>query len=112
MIHTPYATSIRKRPRPKAHKFYPILSRSHEDCEHCDLCNECMVELSEQAENERPGHVWTVVEGKVVFMEDAIAQSILGRPLNEKEAAIHKDQNPLNNTRANIEIVTIPDLSA
>jgi hypothetical protein len=59
-----------------------------------------MAEFAEQAESERPGHVWTVVEGKVVFMEDTIAQSILGRPLNEKEAAIHKDQNPLNNTRA------------
>ena len=65
---------------------------------------------AELAESERLGHVWTVVEGKVVFMEDAIAESILGRPLNYKEAAIHKDQNPLNNTRANIEIVTIPDM--
>jgi hypothetical protein len=69
-----------------------------------------MAEFAEQAESQRPGHVWTVVEGKVVFMEDAVAESMLGRPLEKNEAAIHRDNNPLNNTRANIEVVTIPEM--
>jgi hypothetical protein len=37
-----YAIPVRKRPRPKPHKFYPVLSRSHENCEHCDVYKECM----------------------------------------------------------------------
>ena len=31
-------------------------------------------------------------------------------PLTENEAAIHRDNNPLNNTRTNIEVVTIPEM--
>ena len=46
----------------------------------------------------------------MIFMEDVIAASILGRPLAEDEVVVHKDGNVLNNVRANLEVVKIPDL--
>ena len=110
MVRVPYASPIRKRPRPGQHKFYPILSRSRHECDHCDVCKECFAEFEAQVERDRPGHIWTVVNGQVAYMEDMVAQSMLGRPLLPNETVIHKDLDVRNNNRANLEIITLPDL--
>lgn len=107
MIRT-YPHPIRKRPR-RFHKFIPYLSLEN-DCGDCNICSECMANYAEQAENERPGHAWAIEDGKVIFIEDKIAESMLGRPLNANEVVVHKDSDPFHNTRANLEIVTIPDM--
>ena len=105
-----YAIPVRKRPRPKPHKFYPVLSRSRHECDHCDVCNECMAEFQAQVDRDRPGHVWTVVHGNLVYMEDMIAETMLGRPLLPTETVIHKDLNVKNNSRDNLDIITLPNL--
>jgi hypothetical protein len=73
----------------------------------CGVCDECMANFVAQVEYERPGHTWTVIEGKLVYMEDLVATSMLGRPLTPNEQVVHKDSNPSNNNRANLEIVKI-----
>jgi hypothetical protein len=99
-----------KRPRfiPQ-HRFYPVLSemRKEQECEYCDAC---LSEFQNQVDSERPGHVWTILKGKVAYIEDCIAESMLGRPLNPDEVVVHKDGNPFHNDRANLEIVKIPDM--
>ena len=105
-----YAIPVRKRPRPKPHKFYPVLSRSHENCEHCDVYKECMAQFAAQVERDRPGHLWTVIDGHLAYMEDLIAQQMLGRPLLPNETVIHKDLNVRNNSRNNLDIITLPEL--
>ena len=98
-----------KRPR-RPHVFRTRLTQDM--CHGDHICAACMEGFAAEAEYNRPGHVWTIIDGKVVYQEDAIAGSVLGRPLNSNEGAIHKDGNPLNNTRANIEIVTISDMES
>ena len=100
---------IRKRPR-RLHRFVPILHMQQMSCAESRYCEECIDNFAAQAEHLRPGHAWTVDGGKVIFMEDVIAASILGRPLAEDEVVVHKDGNVLNNVRANLEVVKIPDL--
>ena len=102
--------TFRKRPRPKPHKFIPILSLSRKECEHCDVCNECRDKFAEQAENDSPGHAWRVENGKIVYMEDAIMEHHLGRKLKANEQVIHRNNNPLHNTLSNLELITIPDM--
>ncbi len=108
MIRVSYARPIRKRPR-KFHKFVPILSLEN-DCGDCDVCSECVDNYAAQAEHDRPGHVWAVDNGHLVYLEDTIAESILGRPLKDTEMVIHKNDDPLDNRRENIEVVEIPDM--
>jgi hypothetical protein len=43
-------------------------------------------------------------------MEDLIAQQMLGRPLLPTETVIHKDLNVKNNSRDNLDIITLPNL--
>jgi hypothetical protein len=82
-----------------------------EDFCHGDhVCEACMEAYAAEAEYNRPGHVWTVIEGKVAYLEDQVAASMLGRPLNPNETVVHRDSDPKNNQRANIEIVVIPDM--
>jgi len=104
--------TFRKRPRPKPHKFYPILSRSHGDCEHCDYCNDCMEKFAAQAENERPSHVWRVDDGKIIYMEDDLMEHRLGRKLKPNETVIHKNGNAKDNRDANLALVTIDNLES
>jgi len=107
-----YRHPIRKVPRPKGHKLYPVLARIRKEYEcndHNDYCDECMANFAAIAESQRPGHVWAVDRG-VVFLEDKIAELMLGRPLNQDETVVHRDSNVLNNTRANLEVVRIPNL--
>jgi|ERR1700677_3981451 len=99
----------RRRPYPV---WRPYVSSMNRECGHGEFCSECIANFAAEAEHERPGHVWTVYEGKVVFMEDKIAESMLGRSLSADEVVIHKDGNVLNNERANLEIVTLPDLES
>ena len=69
MTRSSYSRIIRKRPR-KVHKFEPILSRMG----HCEneVCDECMAAMQRQVDNDRPGHVWAVEDGKIIYMEDEI----------------------------------------
>ena len=96
---------IRKRAR-KFHKFQPILSRSNG----CGTCDACMEQMQAQVDRDRPGHVWAVRDGRIVYLEDKVAEAMLARPLNDHEVAVHKNGNPLDNRSENIEIVVIPDL--
>jgi hypothetical protein len=109
MRKVPYAHPIRKVPR-KFHKFVPILSSMGPCNDDNDYCDECMANFAAIAESQRPGHVWAVDHGRVIFLEDKIAESMLGRPLNPDETVVHRDSNVLNNTRANLEVVRIPNL--
>jgi hypothetical protein len=108
MVKT-YPHAIRKRPR-RTHKFTPILAiRAMQDYCHGDhICDDCMAGYAADAEHNRPGHAWTVENGKVVFLEDKIAESMLGRPLLPTEMVVHKNGDPLLNTHENLEIITMP----
>jgi hypothetical protein len=97
------------RKRPKAHKFQAIVSQMNDVCHHDHICNDCMESYAAEAESNRPGHVWSVIDGKVAYMEDMIAESMLGRPLLPNEGVVHKDSDPLNNRRENLAIVVIAD---
>lgn len=98
-----------KRPR-RPHVFRTRLTA--DVCHGDHICSACMEGFAAEAEYNRPGHAWTIIAGKIVYQEDVVAASMLGRLLNSNEGVIHKDGNPLNNNRANIEIVTIPDTGA
>jgi HNH endonuclease len=104
MTRSSEARIIRKRSR-KVHKFEPILSRMS----HCDgeVCNDCMAAMQAQVDGERPGHVWTVIDGKLVYMEDMIVERRLGRKLKPNETVVHRNENPLDNRDENLEVVTI-----
>jgi len=97
---------------PRRNRYWiPRLSMMNQGCNSCgEYCEECMANFSAEAEYQRPVHAWTIVNGKVVFLEDVIAASMLGRPLAFHEIVIHKDGNVANNERANLEIVTIPEM--
>ena len=112
MLRNQYAMPIRKRPRPKMHKFHPYLSHMNDVCHEDHICNACMEAYAAEAEFNRPGHAWAVQEGKVIYLEDKIAESMLGRPIQSNEMAVHKNGNLLDNRRENIEIITIPDMGA
>ena len=102
---------IRRPRRPRVWR--PYLSAANQSCGNCgEFCQDCMANFAAEAEYERPGHVWTVIDGKIVFMEDQVAASMLGRPLLPTEAVIHKNGDPFINTRENLEIVTIPEMGA
>lgn len=73
----------------------------------CECCREEM-ELEKQAPKDRPGHVFRVEDGKIFYMEDAVAEGILGRPLQSDEMVIHKNDDPLDNRSCNLEVVKIP----
>lgn len=105
MTRSSYSRIIRKRPR-KVHKFEPILSRMG----HCEneVCNECMAAMQKQVDNDRPGHVWAVEDGKIIYMEDEIMEHRLGRPLRSTESVIHKNGNVLDNRDRNLELVELP----
>jgi HNH endonuclease len=108
MIRVPYPKPIRKRPRSK-HKFQPILSRMSA-CEPNMYCDSCMKEFEDQVESERPGHVWAVKDGKVVYMEDMVVEHHLGRPLLPTEAVLHRNGNLFDNRFENLEVITIEKL--
>ena len=109
MRKVPFARPIRKVPRPKAHKLYPILSMMRQD-EDFEYCADCMAKFEAQAQEERPGHVWAIDKGKVIFLEDVVIEHKLGRRLLETESIIHKDGNFLNNYSDNLEVVRIDTL--
>jgi hypothetical protein len=73
-------------------------------------CEDCVKEFCEKAERDRPGHVWTVDEGKIIYLEDKVVEMGLGRPLAPNESVIHRDDNPLNNRRENLELIVIESL--
>lgn len=100
-----------RRPR-KPRVFRPYLSANNRGCGNCgEFCQECMENFAAEAEYERPGHIWALDGSKIIYLEDCVAQSMLGRPLLPNETVIHKDNNPANNDRANLEIVTLPELA-
>lgn len=101
---------IRKHSR-SWYKFRPIVSRMHQEHnECCEICNSCMGRFAEQAENERPGHAWAVVEGNLVFMEDMIVEKRLGRKLEKTETVVHRNGDALDNRDENLEVVKIERL--
>lgn len=75
-----------------------------------EYCDACMEAFQAQVDNERPGHVWAVDNGQIIYLEDVVAQQILGRKLREDEVVVHKNQNPLDNRRANLEVVDLEGL--
>lgn len=75
-----------------------------------EYCDACMEAFQAQVDNERPGHAWAVDDGKVIYLEDMIAENNLGRRLTENEVVIHRDKNPLNNTWENLEVVNLEGL--
>jgi hypothetical protein len=77
--------------------------------ERCGECEGCLRYFQGIVDRDRPGHAWSVVLGHLVYMEDLLMEKWLGRHLLENEAVIHRDANPLNNTRENLELVTLPD---
>ena len=99
-----------KRPR-RPRVWRPYLS-AQDSCHGDHVCEACMECFAAEAEHTRPGHLWTVVDGKIVFMEDQVAASMLGRPLLPTEAVVHKNGDPLINTRENLEIVTMPEMGS
>jgi hypothetical protein len=66
--------------------------------------------MQDQVDNERPGHVWAAENGEIVYMEDKVMESRLGRKLAEDETVIHINGNLLDNRDSNLELVKIPDL--
>lgn len=73
-------------------------------------CDDCMEKFQTQVNAERPGHVWTVIDGNVVYMEDVIVEKSLGRKLTKHETVVHKNGNVLDNRQENLEVVTIEDI--
>jgi hypothetical protein len=80
------------------------------DYHDCSVCNTCMDKFAEIVENERPGHVWSVQDGEIVYLEDVVMERKLGRKLKPTEGIVHKDGNLMNNTSNNLEIVTLENL--
>lgn len=58
---------------------------------------------------DRPGHVWRFDDetGRVVYMEDQIMEMEIGRKLTRREEVIHKNGDPLDNRKSNLEIVVV-----
>ena len=111
MLRNQYAMPIRKRPRPKMHKFQPIVSQMNKDvCDDCHICNACLESFAAEAEYNRPGHAWAVDDGKVIYLEDVVVEHHLGRKLTTKEGVLHKDGNVLNNKLENLEVINIENL--
>jgi hypothetical protein len=56
---------------------------------------------------ERKGHVYRVDEstGETIYMEDDIMERVIGRKLTSREEVRHKNGDPLDNRRCNLEIV-------
>ncbi len=75
-----------------------------------EYCNACMEAFQAQVDNERPRHVWTIRNGHLAYMEDVVAEHHLGRELTENEVVIHRDNDPLNNTWGNLEVVNLEGL--
>jgi len=81
------------------------------------LCPHCVEErriaimeqmAADQAERDRPGHIFRIDEdGSIVYMEDVIAEQMLGRKLKTTEQVVHRNGNPQDNRRDNLEIVSI-----
>jgi hypothetical protein len=76
----------------------------------CGQCDGCMAHYQKIVDRDRPGHVWTVIDGKIVYMEDAIMEGVLGRKLKYEEQVIHKNGDLFDNRRDNLEIVTVARL--
>ena len=112
MLRNQYAMPIRKRPRPKMHKFRAIVAEMNSDvCDDCGhICNACMEAYAAEVKFNRPDHVWRVEDGKVKYMEDDIYEHHLGRKLRPTESIVHRDGNPKNNTLDNLELITIDTL--
>jgi hypothetical protein len=70
-------------------------------------CNDRMSSFQAQVDRDRPGHVWAVIEGKVVYLEDKIMEGILGRGLKSTEVVVHKNGNLFDNRQENLELVSI-----
>ena len=68
--------------------------------------------LFQSAAEDRPGHAFRIdeKENKVVYMEDQIMEMILGRPLELTECVMHRNGNPLDNRRDNLELVIMPEI--
>lgn len=107
MIRVPYPKPIRKVPR-RFHHFQPFLSQRNS--QPCGECLGCLARMQEQVDNERPGHVWSAVDGEVVYEEDVVACGMLSRPLGDNEIVVHRDGNPKHNNPENLKVVTIDKL--
>lgn len=75
-----------------------------------EYCDACMEAFQAQVDNERPGHVWTIQNGRVVYMEDMVAEIHLGRKLTENEVVIHRNQDAFDNRWGNLEVVNLEGL--
>jgi hypothetical protein len=77
-------------------------------CPDClERAEQKLKEYSEQAFSERPGHLWRVKDGKVVYKEDDVIEESIGRNLTITEQVVHKNGNILDNRLSNLEIVRI-----
>lgn len=77
-----------------------------------DIRNDCMAAFQAQVDRDRPGHVWAVIEGKVVYLEDKIMEGILGRELKSTEAVVHKNGDLFDNRRENLELISIEGMES
>ena len=110
MIRT-YPHVIRKRPRPKVHKFEAIVSKMNDVCDdNGHICANCMEAYAAEAEYNRPGHAWAVDEGKLIYLEDVVYAHHLGRPLRTTESLVHRNGDPKDNRLENLELITIDTL--
>ena len=75
-----------------------------------EYCDACMEAFQAQVDNERPGHLWAICDGRVVYMEDVVAERHLGRNLSEDEVVVHRNGNPLDNRFGNLEVVNLEGL--
>jgi hypothetical protein len=71
-----------------------------------------MESFAADADYKRPGHVWSVEDGEIVFLEDVVVEHHLGRKLKESETVIHRNGDPKDNRFENLEVVEIPDFGA
>lgn len=95
-----------RRPR-RTRMWRPYLSQNPPACGHCDAC---MRDFAEQAERDRPGHIWAIEGGKIIYLEDIVVEKRLGRRLNPTESVVHRNGNFHDNRDENLEVVTIKAL--
>lgn len=95
--------------RPRRQRVFRTRLIMYNQCDHHHVCEHCAA-FAEQAEAERPGHIWRIEEDTLVFAEDEVMEIYLGRKLKPTESVIHKNGNFHDCRVENLEVVSIEGL--